>query len=168
MAERNKMPNRWCSIEFEFNREHLLAVFEDNRHSAKVYVDEKYKEKQPISLLNVKDSYIDDLLDKFNYVRDGYFLSSGGYEPHIDNRRTCVLTFTLKNNYNVPLSFYGDKELANIVESVDMTHPFLWDTTLLHGSEESPEERIFYQIEFEDDQPYEFYYNEFISGRLIK
>jgi hypothetical protein len=162
------MFNRWCSVDIKYDRELLLDIFYKNREFEHTYHNVSEGKEQPISLLNPEHfdkpphPYLVELQDKFNYVRNGYYLVSGGYHPHIDDRRTCVITFTLKNDYNVPLKFYEPDDI------VDMTRPFIWNTAVLHGADNSPTERIFYQIEFEDDKTYEFYYEELIEGRLLR
>jgi len=37
----------------------------------------------------------------------------------------------------------------------------------LHGSESSPSERIFFQIELEDDKQFEFYVEEYNKNELL-
>lgn len=159
------MLNRWCSIDIDYNKDLLLDIFYKNREQERTYYNVQGDEAQPISLLDLNNDihpYIQQLHDKFNYVRDGYYLVSSGYHPHIDDRRTCVITFTLKNDYDVPLKFYEPDD------SVDMSQPFIWNTAVLHGADNSVAERIFYQIELEDDKPYEFYYEELINSSLIR
>lgn len=44
----------------------------------------------------------------------------------------------------------------------------MWNPQALHGSEPSPTQRIFYQIELEDDKPFEFYVEKYINEELLK
>jgi hypothetical protein len=77
---------------------------------------------------------------------------SSGYHPHIDDTRQCIISFELQNEHNVPLKFYDPDE------EVYHNGPIMWNTTKLHGSDSSPSERIFYQIELQDNNTFEYYY----------
>ena len=79
----------------------------------------------------------------------------------MDDRRQCVISFELKNDHQVPLKFYDPDE------EVFHTTPIMWNTTVLHGSESSPSERIFFQIELEDDKTFDFYFRKYIENELL-
>lgn len=164
--------NNWCSVDIEYDKELLLDIFYKNREFEHTYHNVSEGKEQPISLLNPEHfgkpqhPYLFELQDKFNYVRNGYYLVSSGYYPHSDDRRQCVITFELKNDHNVPLVFFDNHN--NVVDTVDMSLPFIWNTQSRHGAFDSPSERIFYQIEFIDTNDYNFYYNELINSKLLK
>lgn len=160
--------NNWLSIDIDFDKQLLLDIFYDNRDLERTYHNVRDGKEQPISLMNPGDNhpYIIELQDKFNYVRNGYFLVSSGYHPHVDDRRQCVISFELKNDHGVPMVFFDQSD--NVIDTVDMSLPFIWNTQARHGSFDSPSERIFYQIELEDTRPYDFYYKEHMNNQLLK
>ncbi len=152
---------RWTNIDLNFDRQQLLDVFNNYRKDhERIYSNESGD--QPISLLAppVK-GYCEQLERKFNYVRDSYYLVSSGYHPHIDDRRQCIISFELKNDHQIPLKFYDPDE------EVFHKQPVMWNTTILHGSDPSPSERIFFQIELEDDKPFEFYLKKYQNDELF-
>lgn len=155
--------NRWIPIDINFSKQSLLENFNSQREQhQRVYRNERDGEVQPITLLNPPDKApMIELEKKFKWVRDSYYLVSSGYHPHIDDRRQCIISFELQNEHNVPLKFYDPDE------EVYHTHPIMWNTTVLHGSEPSPTERIFFQIELEDDKPFEFYKRKYLENELL-
>ena len=155
-------PYRWINIDINFDKQKLLDIFNKNKKDARVYYNQTGGEPQPITLLNpIEKDYCKELESKFKYVRDSYFLTSSGYHPHIDDRRQCIVSFELKNDHQIPLKFYDPDE------EVFHTTPIMWNTTVLHGSESSPSERIFFQIELEDDKQFEFYVEEYNKNELL-
>tara|TARA_B100000035_G_scaffold251131_1_gene220217 strand:- start:560 stop:1045 length:486 start_codon:yes stop_codon:yes gene_type:complete len=155
-------PYRWINIDIDFSKQKLLNIFEKNKKDARIYYNQAEGKPQPITLLNPSSKdYCKELESKFRYVRDSYYLTSSGYNPHIDDRRQCIISFELKNDHQVPLKFYDPDE------EVFHTTPIMWNTTVLHGSEPSPSERIFFQIELEDDKSFDFYAQKHLEGELI-
>lgn len=153
---------RWTSIDLEFDKDKLLDIFNLNKKDARIYYNQNDGKPQPITLLNPKEKdYCKELERKFKYVRDSYYLTSSGYAPHVDDRRQCIISFELKNDHQVPLKFYDPDE------EVFHTTPIMWNTTALHGSESSPSERIFFQIELEDDKTFDFYFRKYIENELL-
>jgi len=155
-------PYRWINIDIDFSKQKLLSIYDKNKKDARIYYNQAEGKPQPITLLNPSSKdYCKELESKFRYVRDSYYLTSSGYSPHIDDRRQCIVSFELKNDHQVPLKFYDpDEEVFHIT-------PIMWNTTVLHGSEPSPTERIFFQIELEDDKSFEFYAKKHLEGELI-
>lgn len=155
--------NRWIEIDIDFSKKSLLKNFTSQREQhQRVYYNQKEREPQPIYLLNPPNKTpMIELEKRFNWVRDSYYLVSSGYHPHIDDRRQCIISFELQNKHNVPLKFYEPDE------EVYHNKPIMWNTTVLHGSEPSPAERIFFQIELEDDKPFEFYKRKYLDNELL-
>lgn len=155
-------PYRWINIDIDFSKQKLLSIYDKNKKDARIYYNQAEGKPQPITLLNPSSKdYCKELESKFRYVRDSYYLTSSGYNPHIDDRRQCIISFELKNNHQVPLKFYDPDE------EVFHTTPIMWNTTVLHGSEPSPSKRIFFQIELEDDKSFDFYAQKHLEGKLI-
>ena len=155
-------PYRWINIDIDFSKQKLFNIFDKNKKDARIYYNQAEGKPQPITLLNPSSKdYCKELESKFRYVRDSYYLTSSGYNAHIDDRRQCIISFELKNDHQVPLKFYDPDE------EVFHTTPIMWNTTVLHGSEPSPSERIFFQIELEDDKSFDFYAQKHLEGELI-
>lgn len=155
-------PYRWINIDLDFDKDELLNIYYLNQEYERVYYNKNEGKPQPITLLNPTEKpYCKELESKFKYVRDSYFLTSSGYSPHIDDRRQCIVSFELKNDYQVPLKFYDPDE------EVFHSTPIMWNTTKLHGSESSPSKRIFFQIELEDDKSFEYYMRKYKQNELL-
>lgn len=155
-------PYKWINIDIDFDRQKLLDIFYANEQYERIYYNKSEGKAQPITLLNPSSKdYCKELESKFKYVRDSYYLTSSGYSPHIDDRRQCIISFELKNDHQVPLKFYDPEE------EVFHTTAIMWNTTLLHGSDDSPSKRIFFQIELEDDKPFEFYRRKYLENELL-
>jgi hypothetical protein len=144
---------RWTELELDYDKQKLLDIFNNNKDKIHTYVN-KQGNDQPIGILlfNEKPDYLKQLEGLFKRVHNSYFLMSSGYHPHIDDTRQCIISFELQNEHNVPLKFYDPDE------EVYHNGPIMWNTTKLHGSDSSPSERIFYQIELQDNNTFEYYY----------
>lgn len=144
---------RWTELELDYDKQKLLDIFNNNKDKIHTYVN-KQGNDQPIGILlfNEKPDYLKQLEGLFKRVHNSYFLMSSGYHPHIDDTRQCIISFELQNEHNVPLKFYDPDE------EVYHNGPIMWNTKKLHGSDSSPSERIFYQIELQDNNTFEYYY----------
>jgi hypothetical protein len=144
---------RWIELDCDYDKQKLLDIFNNNKDTIHTYTN-KRGDDQPIGILlfDKKPDYLKHLESLFNRVHNSYFLRSSGYHPHIDDTRQCVISFEVQNDHNVPLKFYDPDE------EVYHNGPIMWNTAKLHGSESSPSERIFYQIELEDSNTFEYYY----------
>lgn len=155
---------RWVEIDCDYDKERLLAIWLEHKDNAYVYHNKEANEPQPVKILNLSKleiPYLKELQSKFKYSATSLFVASSGYHPHIDDRRTCVASFEVINEHGVPLKFYDPDEEAN------NTNPIIWNTAILHGSEKSPSERVFFQVEMEDDKPFEFYLRKYLEDELF-
>ena len=144
---------RWTELKLDYDKQKLLDIFNNNKDKIYTYTNKK-GDDQPISVLlfNEKPDYLKQLEGLFKKVHNSYYLMSSGYNPHIDDTRQCIISFELQNKHNVPLKFYDPDE------EVYHNGPIMWNTAKLHGSDSSPSERIFYQIELQDNNTFEYYY----------
>lgn len=155
---------RWIEIDCDYDKEKLSMIWSEHKDNAYIYHNKKDNEPEPVKILplsKLEIPYVKELQNKFKYAAKSLFVASSGYHPHIDEGRTCVVSFEVINQHKVPLKFYDPDEEA------DNTKPILWNTSTLHGSEESPSERVFFQIIMETDKPYEFYLKKYLENELL-
>jgi len=156
--------SRWIEIDCDYDKAKLSTIWLENKDDAYVYHNEKDNEAQPVRILplsKLEIPYVKELQNKFKYAEKSLFVASSGYHPHIDDNRTCVVSFEVVNKHKVPLKFYDPDEEA------DNTNPILWNTATLHGSEKSPSERVFFQIVMESNKPFEFYLKKYLDNELL-
>ena len=150
------------------DREKLMDIFHEHKHRTNYYVSNS--EEMPVSSITWADvekpDYIKELESNFNFFYQSYFIMSSGYWPHVDDTRQCLISFEIQNENNVPLKFYDPDEEA--IHPDPKNGAIMWNPQALHGSESSPTQRIFYQIELEDDKPFEFYVEKYINEELLK
>ena len=72
------------------------------------------------------------------------------------------LVLKYKINHNIPLKFYEPEE------EVYHNGPIMWNTAVLHGSDPSPTERIFYQVELKDNNTFDYYVEQYKNNKLLK
>lgn len=154
---------RYIKIPIEYDKKTLHQIYDENKNDIKIYVNKK-GDNQPIGILSFdnKPNYILEIENKFNFVHNSYFLISSGYHPHRDDTRQCVISFEILNKHQVPLKFYDPEE------EVYHDNPIMWNTQELHGSENSPSNRIFYQVELKDNQNFKYYVNQYHENNLLK
>jgi len=155
---------RWIEIDCEYDKEKLYSIWMKHKDDAYVYHAKESNIPQPVKILNLSKleiPYLKQLQSRFKYSATSLFVASSGYHPHIDDRRTCVASFEVINEHKVPLKFYDPDEEAN------NSNPIIWNTATLHGSEKSPSERVFFQVEMEDDKDFEFYLRKYLEDELL-
>lgn len=154
---------RYIKIPIQYDKKTLHQIYDENKNNIKIYVNKK-GDNQPIGILSFdkKPNYILEIENKFNFVHNSYFLISSGYHPHRDDTRQCVISFEILNKHQVPLKFYDPEE------EVYHDNPIMWNTQELHGSENSPSNRIFYQVELKDNQNFKYYVNQYHENNLLK
>lgn len=155
---------RWIEIDCKYDKEKLYSIWMEHKSDSYVYYDEQNNTPQPVKILNLSKleiPYLKELQHRFKYSATSLFVASSGYHPHIDDRRTCVASFEVINEHGVPLKFYDPDEEAN------NKNPIIWNTATLHGSEKSPSERVFFQVEMEDDKDFEFYLRKYLEDELF-
>lgn len=155
---------RWIEIDCEYDKEKLYSIWMEHKDDAYVYHAKEGNIPQPVKILNLSKleiPYLKQLQSRFKYSATSLFVASSGYHPHIDDRRTCVASFEVINEHKVPLKFYDPDEEA------DNSNPIIWNTATLHGSEKSPSERVFFQVEMEDDKDFEFYLRKYLEDELL-
>jgi hypothetical protein len=154
---------RYIKIPIQYDKKTLHQIYDENKNNVKVYVNKKGN-NQPIGILSFKNkpNYLLEIENKFNFVHNSYFLISGGYHPHKDDSRQCIISFEVLNIHKVPLKFYDPEE------EIYHDNPIMWNTQELHGSENSPSDRIFYQVELKDDQSFQYYVNQYHENNLLK
>lgn len=155
---------RWIEIDCDYDKATLYSIWMEYRDKAHAYYDKINNYPQPVKILNLSKleiPYLKELQNRFKYSATSLFVASSGYHPHIDDRRTCVASFEVINEHEVPLKFYDpDEEASN-------KNPIIWNTATLHGSEKSPSERVFFQVEMEDDKDFEFYLRKYLEDELF-
>ncbi len=153
---------RWIELDLDYDKQQLLQIFKDNQNHLKTYIN-KNGDNQPIGILKFpnKPDYILKMESRFNFVHDSYFILSSGYHPHRDDTRQCIISFEVQNENNIPLKFYYPEE------EVFHKSAIMWNTKCFHGSDPSPTERIFYQIELLDSNKFEYYVNKHKDNELL-
>lgn len=144
---------RWYGLPVSYNKADLLEWFYMNKEHIRTYKN--------VSLLGGDLPKCEEALrleSLFNHVRHSYFLTNSGTESHQDDRRQAAITFDLTDS--APMI------LHHPVEEVPYDMPILWNPQDVHSSPWG-EERILFQIELEDDKPYEYYARCFEDGDLF-
>ena len=154
---------RYIKIPIPYNKKILYEIYNQNKNNVKTYVN-KEGDDQPIGILSFgnKPNYILEMENKFNFFDNSYFLISSGYHPHRDDTRQCIISFEVLNKHQVPLKFYNPEE------EVYHDNPIMWNTQELHGSDDSPSDRIFYQVQLKNDQNFQYYMDQYNQNNLLK
>tara|TARA_A100001391_G_scaffold137070_1_gene95720 strand:- start:182 stop:649 length:468 start_codon:yes stop_codon:yes gene_type:complete len=154
---------RSIELDLNFDKQKLLNIYDNYKYKIKTYTN-KAGDDQPIGILSFdeKPQYIQFLENKFNFLHNSYYLISSGYHPHIDDTRQCIVSFEIQNHHNIPLKFYEPEE------EVYHNGPIMWNTAVLHGSDPSPTERIFYQVELKDNNTFDYYVEQYKNNKLLK
>lgn len=150
-------------------RTELLSLYETWKVHEIQYRREKSGTMQDLWLLGAyeRTPLINRLQSKVRYVRQSYFLKNKGIEPHRDDNRTAVISFELINPENLPTRVYDDESnLVGVIHYDNM--PVLWSTQRLHDAEWTSEPRLFFQMELERENSFEYYAELYQTGDLFR
>ena len=150
-------------IDFKDNdRKELLSFFHKFRDQyTRKYISKKGTETN----LFVIDGYPNQKIHKkyisifSKWYKTSAYLANYGIEEHVDDIRKFVISFELQNIDNIPLTLDGkDVYYQNQVMA--------WNPQLTHYARKSDHMRIFYQIELDHNNDYNFYKNIFLTAGL--
>ncbi len=156
----------------EAETEMLLRYFHETKNQyGKMYVTESGRQQDLLVVANFpKTELIEKICDKIDpfYIKNLYFLANHGIDIHVDDGRTCVISFELQNSERVPTDIYDSTITRNRIEQIHYKDlPIMWNTKAVHGAEESISQRIFFQIEIDTIFPFDDMVTIYKNGGLL-
>ena len=140
--------NEMLVFDFDFDRNHLLAFFNEHKQHGEPYQDKRFGRFVWKSWRIVRDieiEYADFINKHFNI--DGsprfYILDSGTILPmHIDQDTTCSLNFVLSEN-PAPIKFSSGNEYYYKTA--------LLNTSIKHGVDKTSGDRVLFKLSIKDE-----------------
>lgn len=136
----------------------LITYYNERQHKLKQYITKSGRAQELWLLyINKRIPVMQDMLNSLPFDRNCYFISNTGIDRHVDDGRSCTISWCIQGEHAGPTLFWDSDTTDVIADECHYTPggAVLLNTTRWHSSPFQTDLRVFFQIELAQNISYE-------------